>query len=394
MKSEFAFPLASSTWGAEEEEEILSVLRSDKLTYGPRVSGFEAEAAHHFGSKFAVMVNSGSSANLLALASILEARGIPRNPQSEIIVTAVSWATTYFPISQLGFKIRLVDVNSNTLNSGIQEITANINEHTIGIFAVNLLGNPTELPELRKLADERGLFLLEDNCESMGASIGGKFTGTFGHVGSFSTYFSHHISTIEGGFCLTDDEVLYEFMHSMRSHGWIRGLPDKNHVLNRGHSFQDPFLFALPGFNLRPMEFQGAVGSSQLRKLPQFVEMRRRNAARFLSMAEEIPWLMVQTEVGQSSWFGFSIVLRDESPVTRDAIITTLEEGGVQTRPVVAGNIARHPVIQRLNIANPEESFPNSDRVHERGFFVGNHHFDLEMELELLFSLLAKLPHS
>ena len=394
MKSEVGFPLASSTWGREEEEEILSVLRSGKLTYGARVSEFEAEAARHFGSKFAVMVNSGSSANLIALASILEARGIPRNPQSEVIVTAVSWATTYFPISQLGFKIRLVDVNPNTLNSGMKEITASINENTIGIFAVNLLGNPTELPELRMLADERGLFLLEDNCESMGASIEGKFTGTFGHIGTFSTYFSHHISTIEGGFCLTDDEVLYEFMHSMRSHGWIRGLPDKNHVLNRGHSFQDPFLFALPGFNLRPMEFQGAVGSTQLRKLPQFVEMRRRNAAKFMTMAEDIPWLLVQTEVGQSSWFGFSLVVRDGTSLSRQAIIRALENEGVQTRPIVAGNIARHPVIQRLSIANPEDSFPNSDIVHERGFFVGNHHFDLEVEIELLFSLLAKLPYS
>lgn len=387
--SDFEYPLASDTWGPEELMAIDSVLKSGNLTYGSKVAEFENEAASFFGSKFAVMVNSGSSANLLALAAVLEAKGIPRDGSREVLVTAVSWATTYFPISQLGLKIRLVDIDIRTLNANPAEIEAAINPMTVGIFVVNLLGNPSDLTSLRSLADEKGLFFIEDNCESMGALIQGKQAGTFGDVGTFSTYFSHHISTIEGGFCLTDDAKLYQFMISMRSHGWTRGLPQKNFVHEVQGSFLDAFLFALPGYNLRPMEIQGAVGLEQLKKLPGFIKVRRQNAKVFVELAKrQTETFSYQLENETSSWFGFSFVLREKSPIERKQLVDLFESNKIAVRPVVAGNIFRHPVASRLNIALPEGGLPNSDAVHDRGFFVGNHHFDLSTQIHKLFELL------
>lgn len=386
------YPLASDTWGAEERRAIEDVLDSGKLTYGQKVLEFEASAANFFGSEYAVMVNSGSSANLLALAAIIEANEIPRDFSKEVIVPAVSWATTYFPISQLGLRIRLVDVDLLTLNATTSQIREAINENTVGIFAVNLLGNPSELDLLRMLADERGLFLLEDNCESMGASIEGRQAGTFGDIGTFSTYFSHHISTIEGGFCLTDDIKLYQFMISMRSHGWTRGLPIDNLVFRGSDPFTDSFMFALPGFNLRPMELQAAIGLEQLKKLDSFVDERRDNAKVFLERARRLQGkLTVQSEHGASSWFGFSFLLDRTSEKTRKEVVDALIINGIAVRPIVAGNIARHPVAARLNMILPEAGLPNSDWIHDNGFFVGNHHYSLTKPIGQLFDLLDSL---
>ncbi|CAB4629811.1 MAG: pyridoxamine 5-phosphate oxidase [Actinobacteria bacterium] len=388
--TDYKYPLASDTWGTEERVAISDVLASGNLTYGAKVAEFEEAAAAYFGSNHAVMVNSGSSANLLALAAVLETRGIPRDGTKEVIVTAVSWATTYFPISQLGLRIRLVDIDLESLNAAVSSIEAAISENTVGIFVVNLLGNPSDLTAIRALSDEKGLFFLEDNCESMGAVVDGRQAGTFGDVGTFSTYYSHHISTIEGGFCLTDDLRLYQYMMSMRSHGWTRGLPPKNMVHDATGSFLDAFMFVLPGFNLRPMEIQGAIGIEQLKKLSSFIEVRRRNAENFISQAKEFAGeIQFQKEHGASSWFGFSLVLRDDASIDRRALVELLTSHRIAVRPIVAGNISKHPVASRLNMVLPEGGLPNSDIVHDRGLFVGNHHFDLDDPINRFFEVLS-----
>jgi CDP-4-dehydro-6-deoxyglucose reductase, E1 len=384
MPSEAFLPLASTTWDGEEIDAIQRVIRSGKFTYGEEVLHFEKQAAQWFGSKYAVMVNSGSSANLLALSAVIWSRGITPNVNSEIIVTAVSWATTYFPITQLGFKIRLVDIDLDTLNAGSKQIADAINENTVGIFAVNLLGNPSDLDEIRKLADKHDLFFLEDNCESMGATLNNKQAGTFGDIGTFSTFFSHHISTMEGGFCTTDSKDLYEHLLSLRSHGWVRGLEAVNSVFNLTGSFQDSFLFALPGYNLRPIEFEGAIGQVQLRKLDQFIKVRRQNAQSFVEIFGQIPGIRIQKETGESSWFGFAVILDTENREVRDGVASLLRSRGIETRPIVAGNILRHPVAPKLNMAYGDSPLVNADKVHDSGFFLGNHHFPIESKFQMI----------
>jgi CDP-6-deoxy-D-xylo-4-hexulose-3-dehydrase len=365
------------------------VVNSGMHTMGLEVRHFESEFAEHFGSRFAVMSNSGSSANLLAVAAIRYAREF--NPEkNEVIVPAVSWSTTYYPLHQNGFKLRFVDIDINTLNASVEAVEEAINERTAGIFAVSLLGNPSDLEGYSELAQKYGLFLLEDNCESMGASVGGKFTGTFGAVGTFSSYFSHHISTIEGGVCLTDDVELFEHMVSLRAHGWLRDLPLENSVFNKtGIDFEDSFRFALPGWNLRPIEIEGAIGREQIKKLDNILSVREKNAQVFKDSIRGVADIVTQSEkFGKSSWFGFSIVLRGKLEGKRHQLVDLFRDNGIESRPIVAGNFSQNPVIHYLN-HSPIGPMPNADIVHESGLFIGNHAYDLSDQIQLATSLIA-----
>ena len=334
ISDNMVLPLATGTWDNEELEAIRRVVESDRYTMGKEVESFELQFADFFGSKYCVMVNSGSSANLLAVASMIHAKGVNLNPGDEVIVPAVSWSTTFFPLHQYGLKLIFVDVDQ-TLNLDLEKVKDAISEKTRAIFAVNLLGNPIEYGRLQEIANEHDLIIFEDNCESMGATLDGKQAGTFGIMGTFSTYFSHHISTIEGGMVVTDDEELYHVMLSLRSHGWTRHLPKENLLVEKSDvEFDESFRFILPGYNLRPVEFFGAVGQSQLRKLPDIVSGRRKNAQFFTDRFSNIDGIITQTEVGSSSWFGFAIIL-DRSGDRRQ-LLSLLEEKGVETRPIVA----------------------------------------------------------
>lgn len=378
------YPLASSTWDQSELDAIQRVITANRFTMGAEVSKFEEEFARKFGSRFAIMSNSGSSANLLAVAAIKYSSKAPHASRDEVIVPAVSWSTTFFPISQLGYKIRFVDVDSETLNINLALVKEAIGPSTAGIFAVNLLGNPAELHELRNLAKENGLFLIEDNCESMGSNISGVYAGTFGDIGTFSTFFSHHISTMEGGVCITDDEELAQIMTSLRAHGWTRELPDKNFVWDKsGTPFEDLFRFVLPGYNLRPLEMAGAIGQEQLLKLDSFVKVRQENAAYFREALSKLGDLQLQVEHGQSSWFGFSMLLLGPLRDRRGELVKLLASNGIESRPIVAGNFTRNPVIKHLNHVRLGD-LPNADLVHDSGLFIGNHHFNLQTEIDLL----------
>lgn len=382
------YSLASSTWGNEEIEAIQSVINSGRFTMGERVEEFEKEFAQIHGSKFAVMVNSGSSANLALLAAS-RYRSLPLlSPGDEVIVPAVSWSTTYYPVNQAGFSLRFVDIDSGTLNIDVNKVLEAIGPKTKAIFGVNLLGNCVDWQVLNQIALDNNLVLLEDNCESLGASLQGKSTGTFGIGGTFSTFFSHHISTMEGGVILTDDEPLFQTMKSIRAHGWTRDLPKINYVHNKsGDQWEDLFRFVLPGYNIRPLEMEAAVGLVQIGKLPEFIEARRVNATHFKQLLNGIEGFRTQKEHGNSSWFGFSLVLEGKLKGYRRELINALTKAGIESRPIVTGNFTRNPVILHLDHA-PIGPLPISDEIHDDGLFVGNHHYDLSTELGLLAEVL------
>ncbi len=381
-----SLPLATSTWNHEEYDAIQRVIESDRFSMGPEVEKFEKEFASFFGSKYALMSNSGSSANLLAVAGMIYAKGIDLKPGDEVIVPAVSWSTTYFPVHQYGLTMRFVDINEETLNIDLDAVEAAITEKTKLIFAVNLLGNSVDYHRLLEIADKNNLHVIEDNCESLGATIAGKQAGTFGLAGTFSCFFSHHISTMEGGITVTDDEELYHVMLSLRAHGWTRNLPQENHVVEKSNDpFMESFRFVLPGYNLRPLEMSGAIGQAQLRKVDDIISGRRKNAVTFQNLMKEVPEIMIQREVGESSWFGFSIVLPDWCK--RAPVLDVLREAGIETRPIVAGNFTLNPVIEHLNhsIHGPLDA---ANKIHEQGFFVGNHHYDISQQLGQFANLL------
>jgi len=391
VQSNFVFPLATNTWDESEIGAIHRVIDSDRFTMGPEVLEFERQFSEYFGSKHAIMVNSGSSANLLSAFAMRYVKGgkYVANGNAEVIVPAVSWSTTYFPLSQAGFKLVFVDVDEVTLNIDLNATKLAINSNTVGIMAVNLLGNPSSLSELRALADENNLFLIEDNCEALGASLDEKYTGTYGDVGTFSTFYSHHIATMEGGVIVTDDLEIAQIVRSLRAHGWTRELPQENLVSNKsGDAFVDSFTFVLPGFNVRPLEMEGAIGQCQIQKIEDIVSQRRKNSLLYIDLINELSGFSGQGEHGQSSWFSFAFILRDGSAEKRNQLMSALALGGVETRPVMAGNMTRQPVMKHLDF-RIEGTLVQADRIHDRAFLIGNHAYPLEAEFNLVRKIIS-----
>ena len=225
------YTLSNDTWDKDELAAIQRVVDSNYFTMGPVVAEYEQLFAEKFGAKYAVMSNSGSSANLLAIAALVLSKRLKKG--DEILVTAVSWSTTYSPLAQYGLKIRFVDIDRETLNVNPELLESAITPNTKAILAVNLLGNPNDFNQISEICQKYSLLLIEDNCESMGAEYNGKKTGTFGVLGSFSSFYSHHISTMEGGITVTDDEELYHYMLSIRAHGWTRNLPVESKLYSK-----------------------------------------------------------------------------------------------------------------------------------------------------------------
>lgn len=385
------YPLATPSWGPEEYRAIQRVVDSGMFSMGKEVFAFEEQFARHVGSKHAVMVNSGSSANLLAIAVMTLRKERPLRRGDEVIVPAVSWSTTYSPLQQYGMKLVFVDVDAQTLNFDLDALASAVTDRTRAIFAVNLLGNPNDFDRIRAITGKRDIALLEDNCESMGALFRGKQAGTFGLMGTYSSFFSHHISTMEGGVLVTDDEECWHLALSVRAHGWTRNLPEKNLLCQKAEDpFLESFRFILPGYNLRPLEMSGAIGQDQMRKLPEFVRIRRENAAHFLSLFGDDERFSVQREIGQSSWFGFSLVRRDGRRFERSDVVQRLRKNGIECRPVVCGNFARHAAIAYYDHVIPRP-LVNADRVHDHGLFVGNNQVDIREQIDLLHRSLADL---
>ena len=227
------YELAASSWGQEEVAALQKVIDSGFFTMGAHVAEFEQKFSAYFGKKYGVMVNSGSSANLIAVASLFYKKDRPLKAGDEVIVPAVSWATTYHPLMQYGLKLKFVDVDLHTLNMDCTQLENALSERTRMIVGVSILGNPAALDVMAAFARKHDLYFMEDNCESMDAELAGKKTGTFGHLNTFSFFFSHHISTMEGGMILTDDRELYELAVSLRAHGWTRGLPDDSLLFDK-----------------------------------------------------------------------------------------------------------------------------------------------------------------
>lgn len=383
----FRFPLATGSWGDEEIEAMQSVITSGMFSMGEKVQTFERDFAKYFGSQYCVMVNSGSSANLLMVAALFYTQNESLKLQrgDEVIVPAVSWSTTYYPLHQHGLKIKFVDIDLYTLNYDLEQLEQAISDKTRAIMAVNLLGNPNDFSRIHQIIGDRKIVLMEDNCESMGARYKDKYAGTFGVMGTFSTFFSHHISTMEGGLIVTDDEELYQILLSLRSHGWTRNLPKENLVCSdkSDDPFEESFRFVLPGYNVRPLELEGALGIEQLKRLPILVEERRKNGKLLQTELESHHDLIMQLEIGDSSWFGFSLVIRPESTLTRKALISKLNELGFECRPIVTGNFAKNEVVKYFD-SEVHGDLKNADYIDQNGLFVGNHHYPLHEAVEEL----------
>jgi len=387
------YPLASISWDAKEYQAAMEVLSGNMYTMGPYTEKFEKNYAEWANVKYAVFCNSGSSANLLALAACLYD---PRNnisPGDEVLVPAMSWSTSYAPIMQLGLIPKLVDVDLLDFNICPEALVQAITPKSKIVLAVNLIGVSCQFDKLQSICDEHGLVLLEDNCEGMGATYNDKKTGSFGLISAHSTFFSHHMATMEGGICCTNDELLSEILRSIRSHGWVRNVKNQELFYKyfprpMNNTLDETFHFVLPGFNLRPTEISAAIGIEQVKKLDKFIETRKANAQYFQKCLKEsgLP-LKLQHERGVSSWFGFGLVATSKEQ--RNIITERLFSTGVDIRPIVSGNMARQPMFSQYNV--DPTTFKNAEVIHECGFMIGNHQIDISDMIDYFFSSLMSL---
>ncbi|MGE7752395.1 DegT/DnrJ/EryC1/StrS family aminotransferase [Lysinibacillus fusiformis] len=385
------YPLATETWDEEELEAMKRVISSNRFSMGPEVENFEKGFANYFGSKYAIMVNSGSSANLLCIAALFFHSKYKLKKGDEVIVPAVSWSTTYAPLQQYGLKVKFVDIDLKTLNIDIKKLKEAVTEKTKLIFTVNLLGNSNDFDAIQEIIKGKNIILLEDNCESMGAKYKGKFLGTFGVMGTFSMFYSHHISTMEGGMIVTDDLELADILKSLRAHGWTRNISNESELHNKNEdTFYEMFNFILPGYNVRPLELEGAIGSVQLKKLENIVENRRENAKYFLGTFGELKSILIQKEIGESSYFGFSIIVKETSKFSREDLLRVFRKNNIECRPIVAGNFTRNSVIKYFDY-EIHDTLKNADFLHENGLFIGNHHYDCKDKLKQIYKIIQEL---
>lgn len=381
VPGESTIRLSQPTFGAPEVLESLESLLSTQVTMGEKVESFEADWKDYVGTTRAHMVNSGSSANLLALKAL---EGTVIEPGDEVIVPAVAWSTSLFPILDVGATPVLVDVERDSYTIDVDAFRDAITEKTSAVILVHLLGNPCDMDPLLEICAKHDISVVEDCCEAHGAEYAGQPVGSFGDLGTFSFFFSHHISTIEGGMVVTDDTDLSERVRMGRAHGWVRELDDPAAHAKAHPDIDQRFLFKTTGYNLRPTEIQGAFGHHQLPKLDEFIEKRRSNGAylndRF-SAYDDYFQLFEERENTRCSWFAYPFQLRESAPFTVDEFQDYLENHNIETRPILAGNLARQPALEDIDY-RVAGSLENAENIHENGLFIGNHHRLTEEKLE------------
>lgn len=359
--------LAQDTISQDELQKTADwMLAGNRLTKAEETTRFEAEFSEWQGCKHSIFVNSGSSANLLMIYAAQEAGRLRNN---KVIAPAVSWVTTVSPLMQFGFDVRLCDCDPVNLGLDLNHLEKLCREEAPSmLILVHVLGHANHMKEIKEICARYGVLLLEDSCEALGSVAGGRKLGSHGAAGSFSFYYGHHISTIEGGMVVTDDSELHQVMMSLRSHGWSRDLdPARRDSLQKQHSiddFRNLYTFYHAGFNLRSTDLQAYIGRQQVKKLDQICAIREDNFAAYAKGLVGFYGQASETELLSSFAYGTLVENRME-------VFEHLKAQNIECRPLICGNIARHPFWLRKY--GPQD-LPNADVVHEFGIYLPNHH--------------------
>lgn len=382
------YPLSTATYQVDEVLAAVDSLCSFRTTMWEKTAEFERRFAERNGQSEAIMVNSGSSADLLIAFALVNPEVRLLQPGDEVLIPAVTWPTQVWSAMMAGLRVRFVDVDPQTCNVSPEVLEDAITERTRAVSLVHLMGNPCDMDRVVELCRRRDLVLFEDCCESLGAKYNNRPVGSFGVAASFSFFFSHHITTMEGGMITCDDEALSDVFRLLRAHGWGR---NARYQQPKARAGIDPrYTFLNWGFNVRPTELQAGFGLVQLDRLPGFHDARRANAAHFeaaMQPLQEHIQLMDVLPQAECSWFALPLLVAEGSPIDRDALTGYLEREGVETRPIVAGNLARHPVVDVFPEIEAAD-LPGADLIHDRGFYLGLHPVDSREKLDRLVALL------
>jgi CDP-4-dehydro-6-deoxyglucose reductase, E1 len=368
-KKTFSYPLHSDGYSTHDINAGIAVLLSGQLTMSKKTKEFEKNFAKKIGAKYCLMVNSGSSANLLALfCAVNPLRKNHLKKNDECLVPAVCWSTTLWPIIQVGLTPKILDVNMDNFSLDLNTIKKNITKKTKAIMVVNVLGNCAELDKIRKYADKKNIILIEDNCESLGSVYKKKYLGTYGDFSSFSFYFSHQITSGEGGMIVCKSEKDFKILKSLRAHGWDREINKKN---------RNKFNFINQGFNLRPLEVSAAIALSQLKRLDNMMKIRSYNRNEIIkSLKNSNEWnnqfnFFEPADNLKPSWFGLPLLVNKKYIKKKKLFLDYLNKNKVDTRPIISGNFANQPAIKLLKIKIDKKKLINSQEIDNRGFFIG-----------------------
>ena len=362
----------------DELNAVIETFKGGKYTQGEVVEQFEKKFAEWNGSKYAVMVNSGSSANLLMAFLLKQRYGLKDG--DEVLVPSVTWPTTVYPIIQNNLSPVFCDVDES-FNLDINSMKRMLSEKTKAVFLVHLLGQSAKLGEIKETCNDKNLILIEDCCESLGTKYKGTKVGNFGVMGSFSFYFGHHITTIEGGMIVTNDFKNYDLLRSARSHGWIRD----SARINDYPAYEDKhYVFDILGYNLRSTNINAAIGIVQLSELDKFISIRLENHRYFLKKIRNSGVGYQKVNLDETSSFCFGLIFKNKKE--RNLVLRELLAKGIESRPVVAGNLTRQPVFKDMDIK--ADKTPMADLIDDCGLYVPNNQF---MNAEKIDYMIEKI---
>ncbi len=373
------YQLLENAFSEKDINEGIKVLKSKKITMGKKTEKFEKYFAKKLGVKYALMVNSGSSANLLAL-SILVNPMYPRKlkKNDEVLIPAICWSTSLWPIVQNGLKPVFVDVDKDTLNISISDLEKKITKKTRAIMCVHVLGISSNMKKIRQICKKNKIIIVEDTCESLGSKYENINLGTYGDFGTYSFYYSHQITSGEGGMIVCKNELDYNILKSLRSHGWSRNTIFHKKFKNRYKDLDENFLFINSGYNLRPTEIQAAIGHNQFKRINYFKKIRTANRNKIIDYLKKLKDWDNQFEFIQNpksinpSWFGLPILLNKKFIKKKKTFLNFLKKNGIENRPIISGNFMNQP-SSNLYKLNKKIKLSNADEIEKRGFFIGLH---------------------
>ena len=375
--NKYFYPLVENPFSDNDISKGIEVLKSKQLTISKKTISFEKHFTSSLKSKYSLMVNSGSSANLLALQCLINPyrkKKLKRN--DEVIIPTLCWSTSLWPIVQSNLKPIFIDINPSTLNIDVDQIEKKITKRTKAILLVHVLGNSCDMDRIMKIKNKYNLLLIEDTCESLGSKYKNKYLGTFGEFSSFSFYSSHQISSGEGGMICCKDKNDYNIIKSLRSHGWSRGTTFEDSIYKKNKNLDKRFIFFNSGYNLRPTEVSAAIGHNQFKRMDNFIKMRNFNRNLIIKtickhekLKDKISFYEASKNV-TPSWFGLPIKISTETKQNKRLIIKKLEQNGIETRPIISGNFAEQPGAIKYKLVK-KQKFRNTDTVYKNSFFIG-----------------------
>jgi len=374
----FKYPLLENGFNQQDLQKGINVLKSGFITMNKHTEIFEKEFAKKLKTKFALMVNSGSSANLLAtFAACNPLRKNKFKRGDEALIPVLCWSTSLWPLVQAGLKPKFVDINPKTLNVDADDLISKITKKTKVIMLINVLGISTDLDKIKNYAKKNNIIIIEDNCEALGAKYNNRFLGTFGDFGTFSFFYSHQITSGEGGMIVCNNREDYEILLALRSHGWSRSKHSYAKNAKKYPNLDSRYIFINSGFNVRPTDVQAAMGLNQFKRLNNFKKNRSLNKKKIIKKIQgdkrwnnQFSFINFSKKINPS-YMNLPILVNKKYKKNKKKFLKFIEMKGLETRPIISGSFVNQPATKLYNLNPKKLRFNGAQEVEDLGFVIG-----------------------